>query len=454
MYLTQRNWASLSALSAFALMFIWVLPNTIALRHALLGVGAIAGLFLIKGHWSIFNRPNIRLTPLYAILGLFIWVLIHYCFFSLNPSLELSEIKGLWMRTLAGFFMAIGFGIALSQFQSLRKCFYLGIFSVPAINLIAYLYDCYSVGAFIGPEQFVRFFFAKIETAYFGGVAASVSVASIIYFVINNNEAKRYQQIFVYALGLLLVLLSAVLSNTKNGVLIAMLLCILLAVVIFFHSFFYAKGKNTKILGIVIVAFILISAGFVWHAQKQLATRGWNTVFQDTQLAMDIDKNTQWQYAEGSRPLPLNSAGLPPAVNTYSRVAWATVGVRLISQYPLGYGSVNQSFNGLQNYLNIYHEHTGQTHSGWIDFGLGFGLPGLFLIFLAIFSIIVLSLLRPARLNLIAATICVMLLPFCLTSEMSYKQYFESMIFFLGMCGTFVACNGIQNKYASRKNNS
>ena len=50
MYLTQRNWASLSALSAFALMFIWVLPNTIALRHALLGVGAIAGLFLIKGH--------------------------------------------------------------------------------------------------------------------------------------------------------------------------------------------------------------------------------------------------------------------------------------------------------------------------------------------------------------------------------------------------------------------
>ena len=234
------------------------------------------------------------------------------------------------------------------------------------------------------------------------------------------------------------MLLSAVLSNTKNGVLIAMLLCILLAVVIFFHSFFYTKGKNTKILGIVIVAFILISSGFVWHAQKQLATRGWNTVFQDTQLAMDIDKNTQWQYAEGSRPLPLNSAGLPPAVNTYSRVAWATVGVRLISQYPLGYGSVNQSFNGLQSYLNIYHEHTGQTHSGWIDFGLGFGLPGLFLMFLAIFSIIVLSLLRPARLNLIAATICVMLLPFCLTSEMSYKQYFESMIFFLSMCGAIV----------------
>lgn len=440
MYLTQRNWACVSALSAFALMFIWVLPNTIALRHALLGVGAIAGLFLIQGHWPIFNRLNPRLIPLYAILGLFIWVLVHYCFFSLNPSLELSEIKGLWMRTVAGFMMAIGFGITLSQFESLRKYFYLGIFSVPAINLIAYLYDCYLLHGLINPELFhnSRFLFAKIETAYFGGVAASVAVASIIYFVIHANEAKRYQQIFVYALGLLLVLLSAVLSNTKNGVLIAMLLCILLAAVIFFHSFFYAKGKNTKILGIVIVAFILISSGFVWHAQKQLATRGWNTVFQDTQLAMDIDKNTQWQYAEGSRPLPLNSAGLPPAVNTYSRVAWATVGVRLISQYPLGYGSVNQSFNGLQNYLNIYHEHTGQTHSGWIDFGLGFGLPGLFLIFLAIFSIIVLSLLRPTRLNLIAATICVMLLPFCLTSEMSYKQYFESMIFFLGMCGTIV----------------
>jgi len=438
MKFTQRTWANTSAFSTFFLMLIWVLPNTIALRHFLLAIGAISGFFLIKENWSNFKNLRCQLIPLYAILGLFLWVGIHYCFFSLNPVLELSEIKGLWLRTILGSLMAVGLGVALIQFQDLRKYFYVSVFAVPVINILAYLYDSYLHGGLINPNTFIFFLFAKIETAYFGGIAASVSVASIIYFVINNNEAKRYQQIFLFALGLLLVLLSAVLSNTKNGVLIAMLLCMLLAVVIFFHSFFYAKRKNTKILGIVIVAFILISSGFVWHAQKQLATRGWNTVFQDTQLAMDIDKNTQWQYAEGSRPLPLNSAGLPPAVNTYSRVAWATVGVRLISQYPLGYGSINQSFNGLQSYLNIYHEHTGQTHSGWIDFGLGFGLPGLFLIFLGIFSIIVLSLLRPARLNLIAATICVMLLPFCLTSEMSYKQYFESMIFFLSMCGAIV----------------
>jgi hypothetical protein len=42
-------------------------------------------------------------------------------------------------------------------------------------------------------------------------------------------------------------------------------------------------------------------------------------------------------------------------------------------------------------------------------------------------------------LSLIAMMIALMLIPFCLTSEMSYKQYFESMIFFLSLCGVFVA---------------
>ncbi|MBT8517266.1 hypothetical protein G6706_08670 [Polynucleobacter paneuropaeus] len=437
-YLTQRNWASLSALSVFTLMFIWVLPNTIALRHFLLAIGVISGVFLIKENWSSFKSLKLQLIPLYSILGLFLWVGVHYHFFSLNPDLELREIKGLWARTFAGSIMAIGFGVALCQFKDLRKYFYIGVFAVPVINILAYIYDSYLHGRLINPNEFIFFLFAKIETAYFGGIAASVAVASIIYFIINSDDPKRYKQITLYVIGLLIVVIADVISNTKNGILIAMLIIFLLLMVVFAHALFFVKSKNNKFLEITVIVIVLLISGFVWNAQKQLASRGWDTIFQDTQLAMEIDKNTQWQYAEGSRPLPLNSAGLPPAVNTYSRVAWATVGVRLISQYPLGYGSVNQSFNGLQNYLNIYHEHTGQTHSGWIDFGLGFGLPGLFLIFLAIFSIIVLSLMRPTRLNLIAATICVMLLPFCLTSEMSYKQYFESMIFFLGMCGTIV----------------
>ncbi|MBT8581113.1 hypothetical protein G6646_09255 [Polynucleobacter paneuropaeus] len=438
-YLTQRNWASLSALSVFTLMFIWVLPNTIALRHFLLAIGVISGVFLIKENWSSFKSLKLQLIPLYSILGLFLWVGVHYHFFSLNPDLELSEIKGLWARTFAGSIMAIGFGVALCQFKDLRKYFYIGVFAVPVINILAYIYDSYLHGRLINPNEFIFFLFAKIETAYFGGIAASVAVASIIYFFIKSDDPKRYKQIAMYAMGLLIVLVADVLSNTKNGILIAMLMSFLLVMVVLAHSLFFVKSKKNKFLGIVVISIVLLISGFVWYAHKQLAYKGWDTIFQDTRLAMDIDKNDQWHFAEGTKPLPLNSSGVEPALNTYSRVAWATVGVRLIAQHPLGYGSVNGSFNGMQNYAKIYHEHTGQTHSGWVDFGLGFGLPGLFFIFSAIISVIFMGFRRTDRLSLIAMMIALMLIPFCLTSEMSYKQYFESTIFFLTLCGTFIA---------------
>jgi len=93
----------------------------------------------------------------------------------------------------------------------------------------------------------------------------------------------------------------------------------------------------------------------------------------------------------------------------------------------------------MQTYANIYHEHGGQVHSGWIDFGLAFGLPGLSLIFLALLCIIYLGIRRGDELSLIAVIYCLMLLPFGLIAEISYKQYFEATLFFIVFAATIVA---------------
>ena len=132
---------------------------------------------------------------------------------------------------------------------------------------------------------------------------------------------------------------------------------------------------------------------------------------------------------------------VPAALNTYSRVAYAVVGIRLIGQYPLGYGSINKSFNGLQDESQIYHEHTGQVHSGWIDFGLGFGLPGLGLLFSALMFIIYFGIKRGGEINLVVATYCLTLIPFGLIAEICYKQYFEATIFFIVFAATAIAVN-------------
>jgi hypothetical protein len=120
------------------------------------------------------------------------------------------------------------------------------------------------------------------------------------------------------------------------------------------------------------------------------------------------------------------------------------VGIRLIGKHPFGYGSVNQSFNGLQTYENIYHEHEGQVHSGWIDFGLAFGLPGLSIIFLSLVAIFFIGLKQKSILSLIAVLFSIMLIPFGLIAEISYKQYFEATLFFIAFSSTIVAFVGVQ----------
>lgn len=442
MKLSNKLLSNISVASVCTLLWIWVLPGTIALRHGLLGIGCIAGVLLIKENWSKLSSAKLNLIPLYLISSLFVWVGIHYLFFSLNPALELSEIKGLWVRSFAGCIMAIGFGLALCQHNQLRKYFYISIFAVPFLNLIVYVIACIQAGGLVKPMDFFQFYFAKIETAYFGAIATVVAIANLIYLLFGQKRSNAYFQAALYFLGIALVLLSDFVANTKNGIAITLSLCILFLLVISGKVLFGSKGS--KISAGILWVLMLLMLAFAWQGHKSFAYKGWDTIFEDVKVAIEIDKNTQWQRKEGTVEPPLNSLNLPASLNTYSRFAYGMVGIRLIGNHPFGYGSVNQSFNGLQTYENIYHEHEGQVHSGWIDFGLAFGLPGLSIIFLSLVAIFFIGLKQKNILSLIAVLFSIMLIPFGLIAEISYKQYFEATLFFITFSSTIVAFVGVQ----------
>lgn len=431
MKISEGQFAIASVVSIFGLLITWVIPNTIALRHILLIAGSLCAIGLIRHNRDQFKITNARILPLACIFGLFGWVLIHYTFFSLNAQLELSEIKGFWMRSLLGAIAAIGLGIAIFKYARLRLYFYIALFSAPLINVLAYCWASYLNHGLVKPNDFVFFLFAKIETAYFGAVAGAVATGNLILLLVGKVDKSKALQILWWILGLALVLVSALVSSTKNGIAIALGLCIFLAVVVAINPIMQ-KGRSSFLSIIVLTAIALLSVG-IWEGHKSFAYKGWDTVFQDAAVAIDIDTNKQWQKKEGSVSTPFNSLGVPAAVNTYSRFAYATVGIRLISQYPLGYGSVNQSFKGLQDYAKIPHEHEGQVHSGWIDFGLAFGIPGLLLIFTSLLSIVYLGLKSKSSIAMPWAIVCLAFIPFGLIAEISYKQYFEATIFFLAL---------------------
>lgn len=436
MKITEKQFALTSVASIVCLLCIWVIPNTIALRHFLLVTGCLSAIGLIRYNWDRLRIVDAYYLPLFSILGLFVWVLIHYTFFALNPELELSEIKGLWMRSLMGAIAAVGLGIAIVKYSSLRPYFYMALFLTPLINVMAYCWASYLHHGLVKPNNFVFFLFAKIETAYFGAIAAAVATGNLIALMAGSIDKAKRLQILWWVMGLALVLVSALVSSTKNGIAIALGLCMLLALVVTVNSILYKGGS--KVLSVTVVLTIIFLSAGIWKGHTSLALRGWDTVFQDAALGLDIDGNTQWQKRDGSVPMPMNSQGLEAATNTYSRFAYAAAGMRLISQYPLGYGSINQSFKGLQEHAQIPHEFEGQVHSGWIDFGLAFGMPGLLFIFTSLVSIIYFGLKRKSKISLPWVIICLAFIPFGIIAEISYKQYFEATIFFLVVGSTII----------------
>lgn len=437
MKINEKLLANTSVVSVCVLLFIWVLPDTIALRNILLGLGAIAGLGLICRHWKCFNYFGIRTLPLYLLMGLFVWVLVHYAFFSLNPELELSEIKSLWLRAFAGFLMAVGVACALNWNTNLRKYFFFSLFFVPIINLSAYGYASFLKGSLVKPNDFVRFLFIKIETTYFGAIASAYAIANLLYLFIFKKEEKNFLRAALYLLGLVLVLISALIVGTKNGVAISIALCLFFGLVLILDMLI--NFRKLSLASVFACLLVLVVTGVVWKGHKASAYEGWDTIFSDAKIAIQTDNYRQWQKGEHDFVRPTNDMGTLVVGNTYFRLAWATVGTKLIADYPLGYGSINRSFVGLLDEAKIDHVHQGQVHSGWIDFGLAFGVPGLTLLFSAMFCIIILGLSRPSFLNICAAMTCVALIPMGIIAEISYKQYFEATIFFIAMAASFIA---------------
>jgi len=68
-------------------------------------------------------------------------------------------------------------------------------------------------------------------------------------------------------------------------------------------------------------------------------------------------------------------------------VAWARAGLELLAEHPFGYGLINHSFGAMaikprEGFHQPDSKNRGSTHSGWLDFALGFGILGLLLVWI------------------------------------------------------------------------
>ena len=443
---------AICVLSVAGLLTIWVLPNTIALRHILLGIGLVSSMAIIIKSNFFKGRRTLEMLPLLLLLLIFIWVLIHFWFFSLNPILEWQELKSIWLRVLGCSIIAVGLSLSLRLNDRLKPYFFISLFIISWINLGAYLYLSYQQGSLMLPSTFVyAFVFKKIEAAFFGVIAISVACASLVDLISKKYDQKSLILSVFWFLGITSAIVSSIVANTKNGVAVSLGLCFLLALTLVFRAIFLRGHFKWRLAVPALLVLLILIGG--WKVHTHFASQGWNALWEDTNISSQLDQHNFWRYNSShwnkvvGESFPRNHLGIPVAGNTYERVSWATEGLILISEYPMGYGSINRSFVGMLNHANVQQELDSQTHSGWIDFGLAFGVPGL-LIFLSVFIATAWRGLHVGgQFGLIAVWLIIGLIPFGIVAEICYKHNFEILMFFI----TFAATSTIGLKNNSQK---
>lgn len=431
--------------SFFALLWaIWIQPHTIFLRHSLLSLGSLIGIYIIINHRRTLLTKNA--LPIYLIGLLFVWIAVHLVFLGQNFTLQLEEFTTIWKRIAWGAPFAIGLGVALgflsTSFQKEDKCrahqlrsmcwwiLFFGMLAPSLIFLCRYIaMEFANLFGFQLPKAMMilyppsSWYIPKTGYVFFCLPALALACARISKIIRGESRAS-FWEISIYIFSIFSVVTVFYLENIKNGIAYSVILVLFLLIQL---AIYYRKIWSIRsgfLIALIVSAFALI---LLQHLQKN---DSWSTVFADIKVASQLETIEHWKY-RGDRGYPNNELGKMVSVTNYERAAWAQVAVDFILERPQGYGLVLESFRhiGKEKWpeSNLL-----QSHSGWLDLTLGIGIPGVLLIIFAA-SIAMRNLVRHSE-SLWSSPVIWVLSSIALlmvTTEVSQKVYLDALIYLI-----------------------
>jgi hypothetical protein len=432
--------------SSFGLLSIWALPQTIAFRHVFIGLGFIASLFYLKPRLNLLK--SINAWPLWILLSLFVWLLLHLWFFSMQPTLQFGELRSTWARSLALLPLGLALGLYLSSFSSqatlqlnqtpgrVSLLLFIGLCATPLIFTSGYLEQSFEAKQWLSVHAKPWYDFPYLQKPPF-----VVATALLLPMCCNLLRYALKSQVnwwwgILAIIAITLCVSSNYLSNTKNGMaMVAFVIGAFGLYVIWDAAFGWAKSSFSKrIFSIFMVTSILggVAWGLNLHLQKNPA---WTHLIANAKVGIDIDNQNFWKNRFVYSTVPLNEYQAPVDVSTYERTAWFTAGIRLLQERPQGYGLTQQSFGWMagERWSDFYPpvgSLRGMTHSGWLDLALGIGIPGVLLILIPLGA----AWYRSLKMNTlwgsyVSWAIPAFTLTWLITEVIGAKHFIELMIF-------------------------
>lgn len=367
-----------------SLLAIWPLPGTIALRQLLLIIGLAFSLPIITTHLHIIKEKDA--WPLWILASFFLWLVIHLFFFSVNIDEQWHELGSDWLRSFIAALIGLSLGLVLTiqsqrddslkNSKTLELILFAGFSGTSVIFFSRYIYEILTTSVWIHKDFYMTPFKSKTPIVIFSCILLPISFIKILE-AIKSNEKTPW--IFIAPAAILLTLFSVYFANTKNGFIIFSLT---LSAFLLRTIILMTKSRiNINFIIPITILITIITLGAREHINSNSA---WPTLLSDVKASLDITRNENWKDYE-TYQLPTNEYGTPVNGSTYQRIAWARAGIQLITENPQGYGLIHHSFGALaiekwHNFHKANGKTKGATHSAWIDFTLGLGIPGLLLV--------------------------------------------------------------------------
>lgn len=380
----------------FVILFgVWALPHTVFIRHFCMLLGATLGSYVIFSLWrNNFLKMQVNAAPIFMIIVLFFWIVIHLLWIGKEPQLQLAEFQRTWKKIILCFPFALGLGLGIryimeskdeKQVNKLWRIFYAGLCAPYLIFFVKYGFTIfsYSVSLEINP-----YLILSTDLNHFSGIPKYFYVffclpafAVSIGFISNSIYNKNFQisSNFAYLITIILVPVIFIMQSDRNGMLYsAIIIMVGILRIIFDRAYLRSRGG---LINFFVLSIFLISLAIVFSESSQQ----WKYFLADAKIAVQVEKFDQWKYqgTEG-RLYPLNDQGFEVSHSNYDRIAWIIIGIELLKENPWGYGLMTLSYDHLSK-IKWPDSSLSMTHSGWIDFSLGYGILATILLISTLF---------------------------------------------------------------------
>lgn len=424
---------SVLVFAAAVLLAIWPLPNTMGLRNLTLLMGSVASLFILGKHFQ--QLKTLQAWPVYLLFSFFLWLTFHMLFLAGNYEEQWRELTGDWLRNSLAACMGLALGVLVrnpAQHLSLRlqrihqSMLIWGLAGTTLIFCVRYAYEIAQTGQWVHTNFYMAPYLGKTPLVIFGSLLLPVMFIKALSALQRAERPIWYLYSFA---GLIATVLMYYFANTKNG--FAMFTLLLSGFLISVLRQRTHVKMHSIGLGISIMIGFLI---FGYAANKHIETNpAWSNLVADYKISTQIDQHNNWK--DNTSPFPHNENGTTVDISTYQRVSWARAGLELLKDHPLGYGLINHSFGALaiQKWSDFHKpdgNNRGATHSGWLDFALGFGVPGLLLVWVPLIA----SYLRAQKHTDFWSTYTVWTIPLIVISYLTTEVctgHFIELLFFL-----------------------